>query len=226
MKTIGLQRSAIMFPGLLQNDGKLRLHRQQELHKHVTAKAVTPLLRKIERAAHEILLVMSEFESPADPITQARMMTRLLELPKSERSISSKEHNDIVNGHEFYLGAIAEKLRVDLAYIHLAMEKFVEKATEQEHRLAALHLGLQELLRLRGGALPQLVLDYGSPGHHKCRCEKCTPDIRSSLREQIRSEIEQEVVEEVTTRVRQEVMEANALEQRQKTHHREVIDQE
>ena len=141
MKTIDLQRSAILFPALLQNDGKLRLRRQQELHKHVTAKAVTPLLRKIERAAYEILLVISELESPADPITQARMITRLLELPKSERSISSKEHNDIVNGHTFYLGAIAEKLRVDLAYIHLTLEKFVQKATGQEHRLAALYLG-------------------------------------------------------------------------------------
>ena len=123
-------------------------------------------------------------------------MTELLELSKSERSISLQDHNDIINGYEFYLNAIAEKLRVDLAYIHLALENFLEKLIEQEHRLAALHLGFQNFLH--GDALPQLVLDYTSPGHHKCQHELCTPDLGSSLREQIRSESRQEVVEEVT----------------------------
>ena len=111
MREINLQKSAPMFPALLQRDGKLRLRRQQGPHKHIAAKAVTPLLRKIERAAHEILLIMSELDKPASSITQAQMMTRLLELPKSERSIPLQEHNEIINGYEFYFSAVTEKLR-------------------------------------------------------------------------------------------------------------------
>ena len=111
MREINLQKSAPMFPALLQGDGKLRLRRQQRQHKHIAAKAVIPLLRKIERAAHKILPIMSELNKPASSTTQAQMMTRLLELPKSERSISLQEHNEIINGYEFHLSEIAEKLR-------------------------------------------------------------------------------------------------------------------
>ena len=50
-----MQKSAPMFPALLQSNGKLRLRRQQELHKYVVAKAVISLLGKIERAAYDIL---------------------------------------------------------------------------------------------------------------------------------------------------------------------------
>ena len=67
---------------------------------------------------------MSELESSASPTIQTQIMTRLLDLP---RSISLQEHNEIINGYEFYLSAISEKLRVDLACIPSRLGKVCGK---------------------------------------------------------------------------------------------------
>ena len=149
------------------------------IQNYIAAKAVTALLRKIERAAQKILLIISDFNKPANSTTQARMITILPELPKSKRSISLQEKNEIINDYEFYVSEIEEDLRVDLTYIHLALKKIVKKATEQEHRTAAPHLGIQDFLH--GGALPQLFLGHASPRYHKYQGESCTTDLGRSL---------------------------------------------
>ena len=193
LKTIDLQHSAVILPALVQNDEKLRVRKQQEAHKMIKAKAIPVFLRKIEKAAKEILLLMSNQDRKENSTTQGMILTRLLELPKTERTISLQEHNDIIRGYEYYLGSVAEKLRLDLAWFHLTMEKFVEKACQHEARLAALCLSIEELKVTDEAKLPQLAIDYAEPGSHPCRCETCQPEFGTELREELTIELRREV---------------------------------
>ena len=64
------------------------MRKQQENHKTIKAKAVPMFLRKIEKVAKEILLLLDNQDKKEDSITQGIILTRLLELPKTERTIS------------------------------------------------------------------------------------------------------------------------------------------
>ena len=54
---------------------------------------------------------------------------------------------------------MAEKLRLDLAWFHLTMEEFVEKASQHEVRLVALCLSIEELKVTNDAKLPQLATE-------------------------------------------------------------------
>ena len=52
---LDLVRYASLFSTLLQNDGQLQIRKQQESHQKVKEAAVPTYLRKLERAAAELL---------------------------------------------------------------------------------------------------------------------------------------------------------------------------
>lgn len=120
LEGIRLHRTSTLLPNLVQSDGKLRVRKRQEKPKTMPNKAISAHLQKIEKTAHDSLFLMA-YKENAQPeiITQARMYTRLLELPNSERAMSCQEHNGITDDYEFYLGPIAEKVMLDLLFFIL-----------------------------------------------------------------------------------------------------------
>ena len=94
---IGTERYACLFPTLLQNDGQLRIRKQQEDHTQNKEAAVPAYLRKIERAASELSdgIKMSSSYKPS-MTTQEEVHKRLLELPDAKHTVTWVEHNLIL----------------------------------------------------------------------------------------------------------------------------------
>lgn len=96
---VKLEHVVHLAPALVTSDSKLRIRKQQGKNKTTASKALLPHLRKVEKAAGQILFLKRPQGQLPPANTQAEIHTRLLKLPKSEGSISIQEHNDI-DGYE------------------------------------------------------------------------------------------------------------------------------
>ena len=144
---IKLEYASLLVPTLVTSDRKLRLRKQQDKHRTIASKAVVPYLRKVKKAAEQTLFLAAEGpnkEVPPSSTTQAEIQTKPLQLPKFERTISLQEHDDMIEGYELYSGYVAEKIRLDLAFLHTTAERFVETALKHEQRLGAMCMFIQE----------------------------------------------------------------------------------
>ena len=216
---IKLEYVSHLVPSLVTTDGKLRLRKQQSHHRNVSSKATIPYLRKVGKAVEQTLFLIDEGakRETLPPTTQTEIQTRLLKLPKSERSLTRQEHNDIIEGYEAYLGCVAEKVRLDLAFLHTTTEKFVEIAFKHEQRLGALCQYIQNATDnpCSTSQIPHLVIDYVKPNSHPCQCTDCMPDLTASLKQQlaegmrdeIRESLRKEVIQTTTEKIRADCIE-------------------
>ena len=90
----------------------------------VKESSILTYLRKIERAAAEI--ITPESYRPGNT-TQADIHKRLLELPQTTQTFTCMEHNQLLEGHTLYMGTVAETMRRELVFLHLAVENFMQK---------------------------------------------------------------------------------------------------
>ncbi len=103
LDVVNLEYAVHLVPSLVTSDKKLGIRKQQDKHREIQRKAVLPYLRKVKKAAAQTILLAAEGSNQevSLPLTiQTEIQTRMLKMPKSERSISMQEHNDIVEGYE------------------------------------------------------------------------------------------------------------------------------
>ena len=74
--------------------------------------------------------------SKSDHTTRADIHKRLLKLPQSKQTITRTEHNQVLEGYTKYMNTVAEGTRQGLVFLHLAVEKFMQTAGDEENRLS------------------------------------------------------------------------------------------
>ncbi|KAM0800561.1 hypothetical protein BDR22DRAFT_962975 [Usnea florida] len=169
---IKVERHASLLPTLLSNAGTLRMRRQQENHMQVKETSVRTYLRQVERSVAEAL---SETEKMEAPTTQAGVQERLLQLPRSMKTITRMEHSQMLAGHLQHQGMVAENLRQELALQHLALEKHVRNAANTENQVREIVGFLRTLIKggVEAGSLPALAMTILRPRAHQCKCDIC-----------------------------------------------------